>query len=62
MIGGRVQAAIEASLLQIENKTVPMTVSVGIANIINNRDSADDSLERADTERYRAKAKDRNRI
>lgn len=62
MIGERVRAAVEAYRLQVDNKTIPMTISIGVAGITHNHDNADVLLGRADTELYRAKSDGRNRI
>lgn len=61
-IGERVRARVEAQQLQLNGKTVRMTVSVGAAGLVDSRDSADTLLERADAALYRAKSDDRNQL
>lgn len=61
-IGERARAAVEAHPLQMDNKTIPITISIGITEVTSNRDNADVMLKRADTELYCAKSEGRNRI
>lgn len=58
----RVQQQIAATPLVIDDMTIPVTVSIGIAFMSENDASADAPLSRSDTALYHAKNSGRNRI
>lgn len=62
LIGERVRVRIQAQHLQANGHPIQLTASVGVAGLLDSRDTADALLERADAALYKAKAAGRNRV
>lgn len=58
----RLRQEVEATPLQLDGQEVPMTVSIGIAELTVKDAGPDDALNRADKALYRAKNGGRNRV
>jgi diguanylate cyclase (GGDEF)-like protein len=61
-IGERVRARIETLRVQVNGRLLRMTISVGVAGLLDQRDTAAALIERADAALYCAKSDGRNRL
>ena len=58
----RLRENVATSLVDIDNNTIRVTVSIGCADLTNDDDNSDIALARADAALYRAKAAGRDRV
>ena len=58
----RLRTQVAETPAQHENRSIPLTISIGVTEIKPGDDSADDALTRADRALYRAKECGRNRV
>lgn len=61
-VAERIRATIEASSFVFEGKTIPVTISIGVASRIANELTWDALFSRADEALYRSKQSGRNRV
>ncbi len=61
-VAERIRAAIARKPLELREKSVAITVSIGVASFPEDGRSADTLMERADAAMYRAKSEGRNRV
>jgi diguanylate cyclase (GGDEF)-like protein len=61
-VAEKIRKRIEATRFNYEGKTIPVTLSAGVAEIGARNDIASELIKRADSALYRAKANGRNRV